>query len=106
MDETRTVYTAIIKSWLVDLREDLFATAVRYARLRTDWQLADPERRTEIDAALSIAHTAFIDSCDILSRNMALHGEDNSWRDRIGMDRRSIGDFACRLHCLLGLLAR
>ena len=52
------------------------------------------------------AHDRLIDACNILSRQMAKEGEDNSWRADLGEDRRRIGDFACMLHCLLGLRAR
>ena len=58
----------------------------------------DPERTR--------AHNALIDCCNILSRNMRTAGEDNSWRVALGDDRKAIGDFACLLHCLLGISAR
>ena len=38
--------------------------------------------------------------------NMEKKYEDNSWREAIGQSRQEIGDFACRVHCLFGLLAR
>jgi hypothetical protein len=79
---------------------------VRYARIRTDWRLSDPETRRSMDATRTAAHNALIDACNILSRNMAQHGESIAWRKRLGDDRKVIGDFACHLHCLLGLEAR
>ena len=51
------------------------------------------------------AHEALIDACDILSRAMGRSGEDNSWRRLLGDDRREVGDFACFVHCNLGLRA-
>ena len=80
--------------------------AVRYARIRTDWVLASSEERQDRDAARTAAHNRLIDACNILSRNMAEKGEDIQWRDRLGYDRKAIGDFACYLHCILGLGAR
>lgn len=91
---------------LLDLREDLVARAVRYARLRTDWELADMEGRQNIDETRRLAHNAFIDACNILARAMAKAELDTSWRRQLGEDRRTIGDFACFVHCILGLEAR
>jgi hypothetical protein len=88
------------------LRQDLLLYAVRYARMRTEWRLADVKRRQQADSQRRIAHDAFIDGCNILSRNMAKQGRDITWRERLGRDRQVIGDFACYLHCILGLQAR
>ena len=91
---------------LTDLKEDLVDAAIRYARLRVDWVLADPEKQASIESDRSASHNAFIVTCDILNRNMAKHGEDASWRETLGEDRKRIGDFACFLHCRLGISAR
>jgi len=89
------------------LRTDFINAGVRYARLRVDWLLADREERIATkEGERSRAHEAVIDSANILSRYMAKNAMDNSWRERLGADRREIGDFACHLHCLLGLRAR
>ena len=106
LPEAREIYDAIAKSKLSALRRQFLEAAVRYAEKRTAWALASPDERRTLGAARSAAHDAFIDACNILSRNMAEGGEDNSWRRRIGTDRKEIGDFACFLHCLLGLTAR
>lgn len=91
------------RSYLI---EDLFESAVRYARIRADWSLMPVEERADRDKARTLAHTRSIDACNILSRNMADLSEDIAWRDRVGYDRKTIGDFACYLHCILGLRAR
>jgi hypothetical protein len=91
---------------LCRLKDDLLARAVRYARLRTDWQLADHDRRRELDGSRTAAHNALIDACNILSRAMNERGKDISWRAQLGQDRREMGDFACYIHCILGLSAR
>lgn len=88
------------------LKNDLIQKAVKYARIRTDYQLAPNESRNEIGSLRTIAHNAFIDSCNILSRNMADNDEDITWRKMLGDDRKAIGDFACYLHCILGIHAR
>ena len=89
-----------------DLRHDLLDAAVRYARHRAEWALAAHDRRVELDAGRYRAHQVLIDAFNILSRGMARHGEDNSWRAELGDERRAIGDVACHLHCLLAVSAR
>ena len=89
-----------------DMKNDLIQKDVRYARLRTDYQLTPSESRNEIGSLRTIAHNAFIDSCNILSRNMADNDEDITWRKMLGDDRKAIGDFACYLHCILAIQAR
>lgn len=106
LSEAREILEAIGKSKLSSLRRQFLEGAVRYAEKRAAWALAEPRDRPQIDAARTAAHDTFIDSCNILSRNMAETGEDNSWRRRIGSDRKDIGDFACLIHCLLGLSVR
>lgn len=81
-------------------------SAVRYARIRTDWNLADDATRRDADAIRTRAHDAFIDNCNILSRAMAHNGMNNDWRRTLGDQRKDLGDFACYLHCVLGLEAR
>ena len=91
---------------LVELKQDLIDVAVRYARLRVDWLLAEGQKQTDIDQDRTRCHNSLIAACDILSRNMETNGEDGSWRKALGDDRRQIGDFACMLHCHLGISAR
>lgn len=105
-ENARNVLEAIERSQLGDLRQQMLEAAVRYAGLRAAWALAAPDARTAMDADRTAAHNAFIDSCNIMSRNMAKHGEDNRWRAALGDDRKTIGDLACHLHALLGIRAR
>ena len=82
------------------------AAAVRYAGIRAKWCLESADGRRGMDTERTRAHDAFIDSCNILSRNQAKNGEDNTWRAKLGDDRKVIGDFACYVHCILGIGAR
>ncbi|MGE4546096.1 MAG: hypothetical protein AB7D06_18560 [Pedobacter sp.] len=100
------IFTSIRETSLTSLKDELIAKAVRYARIRTDWYFMSMEERRNIDPARTLAHDSFISSCNILSRNMAKAGEDNSWRAALGDDRKVIGDFACHLHAILGILSR
>jgi len=104
--EACVIWKQICESKLTDLRQDLLELAIRYARMRVDYFLADAERQRFLGSDRSACHNAFICSCDILARNMNQHGEDASWRKRLGNDRKVIGDFACLLHALLGIAAR
>lgn len=100
------IWREIQASRLSDLREDVVELAVRYARIRVDYLLAEPERRGSLGADRTACHNALIASCDILARNMEKHGEDGGWRRQLGADRMVIGDFACFIHAALGIAAR
>ena len=89
-----------------DLLQDVIEAAVRYARLRVDWVLLDREGRAALDPTRTAAHNTLIDACNILSRGMLRAGEDATWREALGNDRKVIGDMACHLHCALGVAAR
>ena len=80
--------------------------AARYAGLRAEWALASVEARPGLEDTRSFAHDAFIDACNILSRNMAARGESIEWRRELGDDRKTLGDFACWLTLSLALSAR
>lgn len=105
-EESADLWRQIRVSSLIELRQDVVELAVRYARIRVDYQLASPESQGELEGARTACHNALISACDILARNMAQHGEDATWRERLGDDRKRIGDFACYLHALLGIAAR
>ena len=110
-ETAESVYDEIRESQLPDqalatLKGDLIKSAVRYARIRTDWRLERPEARNAMSSDRTLAHDACIDSCNALSRFMANNGLPTAWRSRLGQDRKEIGDFACYLHCILGIMAR
>ena len=93
------------------LWRDMRAAAIRYAHLRSQWMLADPEGRSALDRERIQAHNAFISTCDALSRNMAQRGHPIDWRKSLGdaaspEGRKIIGDFACFLHCIAAISAR
>lgn len=88
------------------LHHDLIEAAVRYSRLRVDWALSDRDGRATMDHMRATAHDVLIDCSNILSRAMVREGEDISWREALGNDRKLIGDMACHLHCLIGVQAR
>ena len=100
------LYNQISETKQKEMLNDLVFSAVEYARIRTDWYLSDKERRIEMNDSRRAAHNTLIDNCNILSREMAKNGENISWRDTLGEERVDIGDFACYLHCIMGIKAR
>ncbi|HEY5125204.1 MAG TPA: hypothetical protein VIK14_15855 [Ignavibacteria bacterium] len=100
------IYSDFQSSSEKELVKDLIEYSVRYSQIRVEWQLANIEQRKELEDTRIRAHDAFIDSCNILSRAMEKAGEDNSWREKLGNDRKELGDFACYINYRLGLLSR
>jgi hypothetical protein len=102
---TRLAYE-IGRSQRAEARIDLFKKGVEYAHVRAEWQLLPPDRRLELDMHRTSLHDAFIEACDCMSRAMEEENEERSWRTELGDDRKEIGDFACYIHLILGLVAR
>lgn len=88
------------------LTNALIKSAVRYARLRTDWWLADRQNRIRMDRERTRSHDAFIGGCNGLARHLTTMNRDVGWRDALTDDRKEIGDFACHVHAILGIRAR
>ena len=99
------IYIQFSETEQKDALNDLVFSAVEYARIRTDWYLSDKERRIELNERRKASHETLIDSCNILSREMAKNGENITWRDTLGEERVDIGDFACYLYCIIGIKA-
>ena len=102
---TRIAYE-IGKSKLTEKKTEFFHKAAEYARIRVDWQLSTAGERLYMDEKRKSVHDVFIEACNSLSRDMQKEGEDISWREYLGEDRKEIGDFACYIHLILGLVAR
>jgi hypothetical protein len=94
------------KSGLAEKRRELFCKAVEYAQVRVEWQLSAPDERLKMEERRRSVHNAFIEACDAMCRNMQAEGEDVSWKAELGNDRKEIGDLACYIHLILGLVAR
>jgi hypothetical protein len=63
----QTAYRAfsdVEKSKLAELRKSLYKAAVHYATIRAEWEFQSIDER--VDAARTIVHNRFIDSCNIL----------------------------------------
>jgi len=100
------IMSCINQSNCTELKISLYEYAIRYSRLRIDQLFASDEQKKILEEERKRAHNAFIDACNIMSRNMIKKGEDVSWRKELGDDRKVIGDFACYINYALGLKAR
>ena len=86
--------------------ETMIKSAVHYAGIRVEWYFAKMAEQNMMDDERTLAHDAFIRSCDALSMQMKENGESTTWRIAIGSDRKSIGDFACLVHAIIAIKAR
>lgn len=105
-DESKHILSDLEANGDATLVEQLLAAAVRYAAFRARWAVGDSEARKQMDGDRTRAHDAFIDCCNILSRSMRREGHAINWRESLGNDRKTVGDFACLLVCHLSLRAR
>lgn len=105
-EEANKIFIELNESSLKTFVNSLIKSGLRYSHIRAEWWLLKPDERVKLDQERTIAHNAFISSCDILARNMGNRNEDTLWRKKIGNDRKEIGDFACWIHLIMGLKAR
>lgn len=106
LDEAMQIFETMGGSEHTQLFNTLMERAVIYSRIRVDWYYAGPDEQLAMDFDRTVAHDEFIGSCAALSAKMKESGEEIGWRFKIGRDRRSIGDFACLLHAVIGIKAR
>ena len=100
------IFDTLQSSKHTQLFNTLMERAVIYSRIRVDWYYAALDEQLDLDYDRTVAHDEFISSCAMLSQKMKETGEDSKWRFAIGKDRKSIGDFACLLHAVIGIRAR
>lgn len=105
-ETAHNIYQLILKTKQTDLREDLIKSAIRYAHICVQWSMLNRKERNVMEVERTRAHNAFIDNCNILSRNMGKNNEDNKWKIKLGEDRKTIGNFACFLHLIKSIEAR
>lgn len=96
----------INKTLLLSLKNELINYAIEYSRIRVEWYLSDKDEKDKLEDLRRAKHNAFIDSCNILSREMITVGEDASSKKVLGNDRIMIGDFSCFINLILGIRAR
>jgi hypothetical protein len=104
--EAEYIYQVIKSTQFQNLSKRLIKSAVQYAQIRVEWQFASQLDRVILDNERTRSHDGFISNCDALAGNMKKAGEDDSWRTKLGNDRKKIGDFACFVHAIIGIEAR
>lgn len=104
--EAEYIFQIIKSSKQRGLSDLLIKSAIRYAQMRVEWYFTNPEERIELDKERTRTHEALISNCNALARNMKEIGEDDSWRKKLGDDRKRIGDFACFVHAIIGISSR
>ncbi len=102
-EKAKYIFMELNNTSNTEQRDNLIENAVRYSEIRTQWYFADMDKRIEIDTLRTSIHNSFIDSCNILSREMFKAGENADWRKHLGDDRKIIGDFACYINLFIGL---
>lgn len=108
--EALEIYTAMTENLnrndadIVDLYNRLIEKAVRYAHIRAEWNTLTREEKLEKDDSRTAAHDSFIASVNIIARSEGEIGLQ--WRERLGNDRKRVGDFACYIVLFRSLEAR
>lgn len=108
--EALEIYTAMTENLnrsdndILDLYNRLLEKAVRYAHIRAEWNFLNREEKLEKDESRTMAHDSFISSIDIIARSEGKTGLQ--WREKLGNDRKRVGDFACYIALFRSLEAR
>lgn len=105
------LYNEIVKVENDFLRDEFIEKAVEYARIRTNWHFMDTDERRAENKGRTIKHDAFIDTINAILRFMKTNGANTDWYDelpdfRSKAGRKEWGDFACFIHCYLGIRLR
>ena len=86
-----------------ELMKKMINSAVDYVSLRAKWNIFSDKEIVRMDSIRSQYHDLFILSLDKLARYMTDIGQDTAWREKLGDDRKQIGDFACYIACIQGI---
>ena len=91
---------------LTPLWEKMIQRATQYAAIRASWWQMSREERMEEDAHRTMVHNSVISSLNIIADIERGLGREAAWRDKLGDDRKVLGDFACYIALFWGLNAR
>ena len=113
VEEALQIYNDILESVRMCKVEDkdefvgeFVKKACNYAKERLDWEFYSREEQMAADQGRTIKHNAFIDSVNILARLLNSDGIETPWRERLGDERKRIGDFACFVAYIVGISNR
>lgn len=82
---------------MVELLDELLEKCFNYAMMRMNWSLYTREEKMDKDSLRTSRHDTVITSFNMLSRYLEMNGKKAGWREKLGENRKCIGDFACYL---------
>ena len=113
MEEALGIFTALNESFSacqaedkMDFYNDFLRQAADYTLVRCRWEFMDLQEKVEDNRNRTIEHDSFITKVNVLCRLEEAEGIDTSWRERLGENRKRIGDFACFVTYMTGLSNR
>ncbi len=96
----------------VEIYRELIETAAEYTLIRSNWTTKSREWRRNKDDARTAKHDSLIVKFNMLARYLKGIGKEAAWRDVLGYEeddrynRKRIGDFACFLTYVHGVMGR
>ncbi len=90
----------------MDFWNDCIEKCANYTKIRNDWETMSREEKKDSDSLRTSRHDVVIASINVLSRIAGNEGIDNSWREKLGDERKRIGDFACFISYITGISNR
>lgn len=87
-----------------ELYNDFVSSCIKYASYRQNW-LISKNRYVENDNR-TMSHDKLIAMINQLCNYMKMQNGDTEWRNWIGDERKTIGDFACYIAFIYGIESR
>ncbi len=113
MEEALKIYTDMVncvrKCKLEDKEEiwkDFINSAIEYAYIRSQWEYMSKSEKMDADEGRTLKHNSVITHVNMLSKMAENDGVDNSWKEKLGDNRKRIGDFACFVSYITGISNR
>ena len=113
MEECNEIYIDIVEQLeknkdgkALELFQEMQKRATVYAGTRANWVNLSFAERAEADEDRSRKHDLFIKAKGTLAAYMYDRKMNIDWEDRLGTDRKRIGDFACYMTFLIALKER
>lgn len=110
-EEAMEIWNQITESGKEDtscmaLIDRMVQCAIDYAQIRSKWNQKSLAEKGRQDAERTRYHNLVIAAKNKLSVYMYQNKLGNAWDDKLGENRKRIGDFACYITLLQGLDAR
>ena len=110
VEEAIEIYNSLVQSvalctneYKEEIVNELIEKSIKYSVVRAKWEVWNREIKIKEDEGRTLKHNSVIDAFNILARLIKSEDIDTSWRDRLGDDRKRIGDFACFLTYMVGI---